>query len=95
MQAIEAFCRRWRIRELALFGSAGRGQVRPDGDVDVLVSFEEGAEPTLFEFSRLSRELGELFGRDVDVLSRRGVEESRNPYRRREILGTLETLYAA
>ncbi len=94
MQAIAAFCRRWRIRELALFGSAQRGQLRPDSDVDLLVSFDEGAEPTLFEFSRLARELGELLGRDVDVLTRRGVEDSRNPYRRHEILSTAETLYA-
>ena len=95
MQAIETLCQRWRIVELSLFGSAQRGELRPDSDVDVLVSFEEGAEPTLFGFSRLSRELGELLGRDVDVLTRRGVEDSRNPYRRREILSTAETLYAA
>ncbi len=95
MSAIEPFCRRWRIRELAVFGSAVRGEMRPDSDVDVMVSFEKGAEPTLFEMSRLSRELGEVLGREVDVLTRRGVEGSRNPYRRREILATAETLYAA
>jgi predicted nucleotidyltransferase len=95
MSALEAFCRRWQITELSLFGSALRGELRPDSDVDVLVSFREGAEPTLFEFSRLARELGQLIGREVDVLTRRGVEQSRNPYRRREILDTAETLYAA
>jgi uncharacterized protein len=37
---IEDFCRRWRIKELALFGSVLREDFRPDSDVDVLVSFE-------------------------------------------------------
>ena len=95
MRAIEAFCRRWRIRELAVFGSAVRDELRPDSDIDVLVTFVEGQEPDLFAFSRLAGELGDLLGRDVDVLTRSGVEGSRNPYRRREILSTAETLYAA
>ena len=89
-----AFCRRWRISELSVFGSAKRGELREDSDVDLLVSFEQGAAPSLFELSRLARELSELLGREVDVLTRRGVEQSRNPYRRREILETAETIYA-
>ncbi len=95
MAAIAPVCRQWRISELAIFGSAVRNELRPDSDVDVLVTFEEGAEPTLFDMSRLSRELAEALGREVDLLTRRGVEESRNPYRRREILESAETLYAA
>jgi predicted nucleotidyltransferase len=79
---------------LSLFGSALRGALRPESDVDVLVSFQEGAEPTLFEFSWLARQLGELLGREVDVLIRRGVDQSRIPCRRREILETAETFYA-
>jgi predicted nucleotidyltransferase len=35
-EAIEAFCKRWRIRELAIFGSALRDDFRPDSDIDVL-----------------------------------------------------------
>jgi uncharacterized protein len=95
MAAIAAVCRRWRVSELAVFGSAVRNVLRPESDIDVLVTFEDGAEPTLFDMSRLSRELAEALDREVDVLTRRGVEESRNPYRRREILDTAETLYAA
>lgn len=95
MSVIEGFCRRWHIRELAVFGSAARDELRADSDIDVLITFEDGAEPDLFAFSRLARELEELLGRRVDVLTRRGVEDSRNPYRREEILGTAETVYAA
>jgi len=72
MSALEAFCRRWQITELSLFGSAVRGDLGPESDVDVLVSFQEGTEPTLFEFSRLARELGELLGREVVVLTPAG-----------------------
>ena len=95
MAALTKLCQQWRITELAIFGSAASDEMRPESDVDVLVTFEGGAEPTLFELSRLGRELRELLGRNVDVLTRRGVEESRNPYRRQEILDTAETLYAA
>ena len=38
-EKIEDFCRRWKIVELALFGSVLREDFRPDSDVDVLVTF--------------------------------------------------------
>jgi len=36
---LAAFCRRWRIRELCVFGSALRDDFGPDSDLDFLVSF--------------------------------------------------------
>lgn len=59
-------CRRYRIVELAVFGSAARGDMRPDSDVDVLVEFEPGAHPGLGLF-RLEEELADLFGHPVDM----------------------------
>ena len=38
-EELNSFCRKWRVRELALFGSVVRGDFGPDSDVDVLVSF--------------------------------------------------------
>ena len=46
-EAVAAICSRRRIRELAVFGSAARGDMRPDSDVDILVEFEPGAHPGL------------------------------------------------
>ncbi len=63
---IEAFCRRHHIRRLALFGSAARGQARPDSDLDVLVEFEPDHVPGLAFFT-MQNELSELLGRPVDL----------------------------
>ena len=92
---VAIFCQKWKITELALFGSVLRADFRPDSDVDVLVTFRPDAEWTLFDMVRMQDELAALFGRRVDLVSRRGVEQSRNWIRRRAILESAETVYAA
>lgn len=93
--ALQAFCRRWRVTELALFGSALRDDFGPGSDVDVLLSFEEGAPWSLFDLLSMREELSALFGRSVDLFERKAVERSANPYRRRSILSSSRTVYAA
>lgn len=88
-------CRRWKVRELSIFGSALREDFRPDSDIDMLVTFEEGASWSLLDHVRMEQELEQLLGRDVDLVSRRGLERSSNRIRKREILSTAQTLYAA
>ncbi len=92
---IADFCRRWRIRELALFGSALRDDFGTDSDVDLLVTFAPEAGWSLLDHVRMQMELSELLGRSVDLVSRRAIEHSANPIRKREILGTARTLYAS
>ncbi len=92
---IQAFCRRHRIQRLALFGSVLRDDFGPDSDVDVLVDFEEGAEPGLLEIVALQDELSRILGRAVDLVERKAVEQSENYIRRRHILDTAETVYVA
>ena len=65
-ESIAEFCRRNRIRRLALFGSALRDDFGPDSDVDVLVEFEPGARIGL-QFFDLEQELSEMLGRKVDL----------------------------
>ena len=90
------FCQRWKITEFALFGSATKPrEFRNDSDVDVLVSFADDAEWSLFDHVHMRDELCDIFGRDVDLLTRRAVEHSRNPYRQRAILSTAVTLDVA
>ncbi len=91
-QKIEAFCRRWKIKELALFGSVLREDFRPDSDVDVLVAFEPGAGITFDNRVEMLDELAEIFGREVDLVEK---DLIRNPFRRHEILKTKEVVYAA
>lgn len=94
-EQIGAFCARWHITTFALFGSVLREDFRPDSDIDVLVTFAPDAHITLFDLAKIARELGELFGRKVDLVDRRWIENSHNPIRRTEILTTAEELYRA
>lgn len=94
-QKIEGFCRRWKIKELALFGSVLREDFGPESDVDVLVSFEEGARWSFFDMVTMQEELKEILGREVDLVERRSVERSENYIRRRHILQNLEQVYVA
>src|SRR5271169_321797 len=86
-----AVCRKYRVRELALFGSAARGEMRPDSDVDLLVEFLPQAEVGLIDYAGLMQDLGSLLGRKVDLVSKRGLK----PLIRPAVLGEAQTLYAA
>lgn len=92
-EKIRVFCQRWQVSELAFFGSVLRHDFEADSDVDVMVSFSPEAAPTLFDMVRMQRELSQILGRDVDLVSRRGIEASRNHLRRREILSSAEAVY--
>ncbi len=89
---IAEFCKRWNISEFAIFGSALRSDFRPDSDVDVMVSFEPQANISLFDMVHIQDELKAIFGREVDLISKRGLENSRNYLRRKLILNSAEVL---
>jgi len=92
---LSQFCERWGISALALFGSVLRDDFSASSDIDVLVSFRAAAHPTLFDFVRMREELTRLFHRQVDLVSRRGIERSSNYLRRSEILSKAQPFYAA
>ena len=89
---IAAFCRRNRIRRLALFGSVLRDDFTPESDVDVLVDFVPGQTPGL-EFFSMQDELSEMLGRQVDLYTFKEIENSRNWILRDEILNSVEVQY--
>ena len=93
MDEIVRFCRRWKVRELAVFGSALRDDFGPDSDVDLLATFTDDAGWGLFDHVQMQQELEALLGRKVDLISRRAVERSHNWLRRREILKTAQVIY--
>jgi len=86
---IAAFCRRHRIRRLALFGSALRDDFGPESDVDVLVEFEPGAQVGLIGFARIENELSRVIGRKVDL----NTAGFFSPYFRDEVLRDAEAVY--
>jgi predicted nucleotidyltransferase len=94
-ETIAEFSRKWKITEFALFGSVLREDFRPDSDVDVLVTFSHDSDWGVEHLLDMKEELEALFGRAVDLVEKRLVEESRNYIRRKHILSHLEAVYAA
>ena len=94
-EALREFCERWEITEISLFGSVLREDFRSDSDIDVLVSFAEDTQWTLFDMVQMQDELKEIFGRDVDLVSRRGLEASRNHLRKKNIIDSTEVIHAS
>jgi predicted nucleotidyltransferase len=94
-ETLRDFCYRWGVAEFAVFGSVLRDDFRIDSDVDVLVTWAAGIKRTYFDLLEMKDELREIFGRDIDIAQRHVVEADRNPYRRKGILESARTLYAA
>lgn len=90
---IAQFCQRWLISKLALFGSVLRDDFGPESDVDVLVAFSPGADWGLLDHVQMQQELQAILHRNVDLISARALERSRNWMLRDEIMNTAETLF--
>jgi predicted nucleotidyltransferase len=84
-------CRKYQVRELSLFGSAARGEVRPDSDIDLLVEFLPDADVGLIEHAGLMLDLERLLGRKVDLVSKNGLK----PRIRTSVLADARLVYAA
>lgn len=91
---IADFCRRWQIVELSLFGSVLRADFGPDSDVDFLVTYAPDKRREAWGRYPEQEELEALLGRKVDWITRKSVEQGRNPLFRREVFATAETIYA-
>ncbi|MDX2212226.1 MAG: nucleotidyltransferase family protein [Oculatellaceae cyanobacterium bins.114] len=92
-EKIAHFCQHWQVTEFALFGSVLREDFRPDSDIDVMVQFDTNAYPTFFDLSNMEDELKTIFQRDVDLVTRKGIESSRNYLRRQAILSSAQVIY--
>jgi predicted nucleotidyltransferase len=84
-------CRRYSIKELSFFGSAARGEMGPDSDIDIMVEFKPEARVGMIKFELLAEELTGLAGRRVDLVTKRGLK----PWVRSEVLKDLRVIYAA
>ena len=93
-EQVAAFCRKWSIQRLELFGSALRDDFADDSDIDLLYSLRTDAGWSLFDHVHAEDELAELLGRKVELVSRRAIENSENWIRRKHILGTARVVYA-
>ena len=89
---IAAIARRFSVEEISVFGSSIRGDITDDSDIDLLITFTEKSEISLFDLMDLEQQLSDLFRRPVDIVEPAALK---NPIRRREILSTKQRLYAA
>ena len=84
-------CRRYGVKELSLFGSAARGEMRPESDIDMMVEFQPGVRIGLVKFESLAGELESLAGLRVDLVTKRGLK----PWVRPPVLKDARVFYAA
>lgn len=92
-EALEAFCKKWKIAQLELFGSALRDDFTAASDIDLLYVTESDAGWSLFDHIEAEVELADLTGRKVDLVSRKAIEQSENYLRRRRILSSALPVY--
>ncbi len=94
---LAAFCERWQITKLALFGSvvSDDEDFGPQSTVEVIARFGPNARHGLFALNRMERELAELLAREVHLVSWRGLEHSAGPHHRKRILDSVQVVYAA
>ena len=85
-------CKKYYITELSIFGSSIRNDFTPDSDVDLLISFDEHSNITLFDLMDIETSFSQLFNRNVDIVEKKSLK---NPIRKNKILSTQEVIYAA
>jgi predicted nucleotidyltransferase len=90
-QSLAEMCRRYHVKELSLFGSAVRGEMGPDSDIDILVEFEPGVRIGLIKFESFVDELELLSGRRIDLVTKSGLK----PWVRPSVLKDARVIYAS
>ena len=94
LQGLRRFCKKWHLKQLAVFGSAVRDDFdSTTSDVDLLYLFEPDTRWSLFDLIDMRDELKKLLGRKVDFVSKEVIKSSPNPYRKQAILSEHKVIY--
>jgi uncharacterized protein len=93
MSEILAFCQRWNLAELSLFGSVLGDQFHANSDIDILIRFAANSRQGLLTLAKIKHDLEASTGRVVDIALKESVENSENWIRRKEILNTAQVIY--
>ncbi|MBD2314045.1 nucleotidyltransferase domain-containing protein [Desertifilum sp. FACHB-1129] len=93
IDAIQAFCQRWEIAELAVFGSILRDDFAADSDVDFLYVLKPSTRWRLRDLICAEEELEQLLSRKVDLVSKASIEQDHNWLRKSNILSSIKVIY--
>ncbi|NOH04741.1 MAG: nucleotidyltransferase family protein [Chloroflexi bacterium] len=89
VSALIDLCRRNDVSMVGIFGSMARGEAKKDSDIDLIVRFSR--RKGLLALVRLERELSEVLGRKVDLLTKAAI----SPYMRERVLRELRVVYGS
>jgi uncharacterized protein len=92
---IKELCDRYQIIEFAVFGSVLRDDFKPTSDIDVLVTFAPNARKGLLTLAQIKHELEDLLEREVDISTKKSIEQSHNTSRKHNILNSAKVVYVA
>jgi len=92
---LSEFCQRWQVAELAAFGSVLRDDFSPHSDIDLVVTFLPESKHSLWDIIAMEEELTAIFQRKVDLGEKRAIQQDPNYIRRKNILNSLQVIYAA
>lgn len=91
---IISFCKKWNIKEFYFFGSVLTENFSPEeSDIDVMLEFLEEKGVSLFDLVKIKQELEDQFKRKVDIVTKKGIGKSKNPYKKKLILETARLYY--
>lgn len=93
IENIKIFCSKWRIKEFSIFGSFNSEEFDKNSDIDVLVDYFDDAKWSLFDVVDMREELKSIFGRNIDLVSKRAVINSKNKFRKDSILNSAKVIY--
>ena len=89
---IVRLCEKYHISELSVFGSAIRDDFRDESDIDILVTFENLFDISIFDLIDIESEFAKIVNRKAQVVIK---ESLKNPIRKKRILSTREVVYVA
>ena len=92
-ERLDAFCQKWNVRSLSLFGSVLRNDFGVKSDVDILLDLADDPHRPWDYLFDMHQELKDVFGREVDIVERAWLQRSRNAVRREGILNSATAVY--
>lgn len=95
LDQLNYFCQENLIKELSVFGSILREDFNENSDIDLIISYLPSAFIGLLDMVELQEKMAILFGRNVDLISKNGIEKSKNSLKKDIILGSAVVIYHA